>query len=64
MTTISELIEELSRFPRDARVTVLVGLEEGAMVLACHENANLEIDFVQPVGCNPNDVQILLGREI
>lgn len=64
MTTVGELIEALGRFPRAARVSVHVGIEEAVLLVASHEDGNFEADLVQPVGCNQNDVQILLGSEI
>ena len=64
MTTIGELIDELNRFPRQARVSVCVGIEAASMQVCTHEDANYSPDAVQPIGCNTMDVQILLWSEI
>jgi hypothetical protein len=65
MQTIGELIDELSRFPRSARVSVSVDLKTANKVRLAYEENFLffAVDIIQPIGCNQNDVQIRLGGE-
>lgn len=64
MTTVGELIAELQRFSPRARVSVHVDLIAAVMVTASSESCHYEADTIEPVGCNPFDVQITLGDEV
>jgi hypothetical protein len=63
MNTVGELIDELSRFPRDARVSVTITTEQAFQYMGNPDPEPMEfkIEAVQPIGCNQNDTAILLG---
>jgi len=58
MTTVAELIEELQRWPRHARVTVLIDTAVAGTVTAGKEDGNFFLDDVEPIGCNVFDIQL------
>jgi hypothetical protein len=63
MTTVGELMAELARFNPAARVSVGVDYVYAAAMVEGKEDGRFEVDVVEPIGCNPNDVQITLGVE-
>lgn len=61
MTTVGELRAALRGYADTARVCVLVDCAAAAEVCDAREEAEQNIDTVEPIGCNVFDVQITLG---
>ena len=62
MNTVGELMDELAKHPRSARISVRV---EAVIAAGCAaEDGNFAADIIRPFGCNPFDLEIFLGGEI